>query len=334
MRWPLPILLALALLNCGRPAPAPVAPKAAKSTAPAGSLDARLPLYHAGPAVNAILTSIGSDSMDPLFRRWVEDFGQIHPNAQFNLVSKGSATAPKALLDGSTVLGHMSREMNAQELAAFQAKFGYAPTRLVVAVDALALYVHPANPIQKLRMREVDAIFSTTRKGGYDAEVTTWGDLGLGGEWSRRSIQPYGRDENSGTRAFFKEHVLLKGEFKPTVTALADQFAVVEAPAMDSRGISYGPIQYSVELVKAVPIVSYDGGKAVPPTVETILGGQYPMTRFLYLYVNKPPTKPLDPALKEFLTFVLSRNGQASVVGFGAIPIPSDMAAQGMAKIL
>jgi len=297
-------------------------------------VDTALPGYlPVAEALEGTLEVVGSDSMDPLVQLWAESFRSIYPRMGFKITSKGSGTAPKALIAGSSQLGSMSREMNAEELAQFEAKFGYAPTRIVVAVDALAVYVNVNNPLKSLTLQQVDAIFSSTRKGGFPQSIDTWGDLGLTGEWAGRSIQAYGRDQNSGTRAFFRDHAMKKGEYKPGVKALPDQFAVVEAAAMDGSGISYGPVQHSVRMVKALPLVDFGGTKAMLPTVENILGARYPLNRFLYIYVNKAPGKPLPLPLKEFLIYALSREGQSAVSNFGAIPLPGDMARMNLGKL-
>lgn len=305
------------------------------SQSPVATVDAGLPEYtpSGDAAIQGTLMCVGSDSMDPLVQLWASNFQQSHPRVTFSILSKGSGTAPKALIAGVTKVGHMSREMNAEELAQFQAKFGYAPTRVVVAVDALAVYVNANNPIRSLTLEQVDAIFSSSRKGGHSEDVATWGDLGLKREWRMRSIQPYGRDENSGTRVFFKEHALKKGDYKSNVKAVPDQFALVEAPAVDVTGISYGPIQHSVRMVRAVPLIDFKGDKPTVPTVENILNGKYPLTRFLYLYVNRKPGHPMDPVVREFLTSILSRQGQKAVAEFGAIPLPADMAVQNLGKV-
>ncbi len=293
-------------------------------------LDPALPIYSA-PQVHGEIASIGSDSMDPLIQLWADDFRALNPGATFHIVSKGSATAPRALVAGETLMGQMSRPMNDAELASFTAKFGYAPTQVVVAADALAIYVNAGNPIPSLRLDQVDAIFGKDRKAGYPKDLRSWGDLGLEGGWQVRTIQPYGRDENSGTRAFFKEHVLLKGEYRPEVKPIADQFATVEAVASDPAGIAYGPIQHKVQGVRAVPLL--ERGQAVLPTTANILSGRYPLKRYLYIYVNKAPGKPLPEAVQAFLAYALSRNGQASVATFGAIPIRMDKVQDDLAKL-
>jgi phosphate transport system substrate-binding protein len=271
--------------------------------------------------------------MDPLMQLWLDDFRATHPGITYNLVSKGSATAPKAMVAGTTLMGQMSREMNVEELASFQARFGYPPTRVVVAMDALAVYVNGNNPIAQLSLEQVDAIFSKDRRAGFPRPLDTWGDLGLTQEWATRAIQPYGRDENSGTRAFFREHVLKQGQYKDNVKAVADQFALVEAAAMDGSAVAYGPVQHALRMVKAVPIVDFRGTVAIVPTVENILNGKYPLARFLYIYLNLHPGQPADPILKEFLRFVLSRQGQSDVANFGAIPLPGDLASINLNKV-
>ncbi len=275
---------------------------------------------------------VGSDSMDPVVQLWCAHFTQLYPSVQFEVISRGSGTAVKALLEGSADIGHMSRAMTESEQSAFESKFGYPPTRIAVAVDALAIYVNANNAIPHLRMEEIDAIFSKDRKSGH-APIQQWGDLGLKREWESRAIHPYGRNPQSGTRAFFKEAVLLKGEYRDQVKEVPDQFALVEAPAVDPAGISYGPIQHYVRMVRPVPIIDFKGQIPMVPTLENIVSGKYPLTRFLYLYINQAPNKPLNPMLKEMLGFVLSKDGQKKVADFGAIPLPADMAQMSLQKL-
>lgn len=359
MRLLAPSLLVLALVACARPVATPPAPPAQPgqpaqsaqphqpvqpapmteapmvSQPPPAELDQELPRFVPTLSIpeQGAITSIGSDSMDPLLQLWFDDFRSAYPAMRSILVSKGSATAPRALVAGTTLMGHMSREMNPDELGAFQARFGYPPTRIVVAMDALAIYVNANNPINRLSMEQIDAIYSKDRKGGYETSVNSWGDLGLTREWGTRAIQPYGRDENSGTRAFFKEHVLRKGEYKDIVQPEPDQFALVEAAAMDASAIAYGPIQHALRMVKAVPVIDFNGSKAILPTVQNVLNGKYPLARFLYIYVNIRPGQACDPLIKEFLRFVLSKQGQSDVANFGAIPLPGDLARVNLGKV-
>jgi len=331
LRVCVPVALLVLGLACQVPEETPTKPAPTQVSAPVKEV--ALPAYTAERPVSGELKSVGSDSMEPLMALWGEDFKKFHPRVTTLFICKGSGTAPKALLEGSTLMGQMSREMNDQEITAFQAKYGYAPTRIPVAVDALVVYVNANNPLRQIHMEEIDAIFSTTRKGGAKNDIVRWGDLGLGGDWKQRDIQAYGRDENSGTRAFFKEHVMKKGDFKPSVKAFMDQFAVVEAPAVDGGGISYGPLQYANRMVKGVPVASFGTDRFIEPTLETIQKATYPLTRFLYIYVNKAPGKALDPTVKEFLRFVLSKEGQAGVSSFGAVSIPGDFANMGVGKL-
>ena len=284
-------------------------------------------------SLQGTIACVGSDSMDPLLQLWADTFHQHYPDISFGIISKGSGTAPEALANGTSQVGHMSREMTPEELSKFQAKFGYLPTRLVVAMDALAVYVNGNNPVPSLTLEQVDAIFSSTRRAGYARDLVTWGDLGLGDVWTNRVIQPYGRDPQSGTRVFFKEHVLKKGEYKSNLKEVPDQFALVEAPAADASGISYGPIQHSVRMVKSVPIVDFKGTTPIPPTVENVLNGRYPLTRFLYIYVNRKPGRLMDPKVMEFIKFILSSQGQRAVADFGAVALPADLAKINLSKI-
>lgn len=322
--------MSLLVVGCRRPlADSEEAPPVESPREKAPVVEAYVPEPH----LEGVVRSVGSDSMEPLLMLWALDFKSKHPKVTTEFKCKGSGTAPKALVAGEALMGQMSREMNEAELTAFRAKFGYDPTRVVVAADALAIYVNANNPIQQLTLPQVDAMFGKLRKGGHPTAVSTWGDVGLVGEWQGREVHPYGRDENSGTRAFFKEHVLKKGDYKDDVKAVSDQFGVLEALVTDASGIGYGPIQHRIGQVRQVPIVDFGGTEAIPPTPANILAGRYPLYRFLYIYVNKAPGKELDPTVKAFLTYALSKEGQAGVASFGALPLPADLVKLNAAKI-
>ncbi len=274
----------------------------------------------AGVAGN--LNSIGSDTLNNLMTFWAEAFGKLYPNVKIQIEGKGSATAPPALAEGTAQLGPMSRKMKPEEEEAFEKKHGFKPTRIDVALDCLAVYVHKDCPIEGLTLAQLDSVFSKTRKSGF-ADVTTWGELGLTGSWAQLPISLYGRNSASGTYAYFKEHVLLKGDYKDTVKEQPGSAAVVNGVAKDRAGIGYSGIGYKTSEVRAVPLAKTPDDPLAEPSFENALKGTYPLGRTLYIYVAKGPGEPLSPMVKEFLRFVLSQEGQEIVVkdGYGALPV-------------
>ncbi len=296
-------------------------------------VDPKLPAYQSTPGVSGNLSSVGSDTMNNLMTFWEEGFNALYPNCVISVEGKGSATAPPALINGASQFGPMSREMKADEIGKFEAKFGYKPTSIATSLDALAIYVHKDNPVASLTFAQADAIFSSTRKSGAPADITTWGQLGLAGEWASLPISLYGRNSASGTYGYFKEHVLAKGDYKATVKEQPGSAAVVKGVASDRGGIGYSGIGYRTSDVKAVPIVGKDG-KPYEAKDENVYSGKYPISRALYVYFNKAPGQPLQPAVREFLLYVLSKEGQQVVVKDGYVPLPADMAARERAKVV
>lgn len=265
--------------------------------------------------------------MDPLLRLWIEEFQKRHPQAHVEALSKGSLTAPPALAERRTVLGPMSRPMKEAEAGLVEKALGFRPQQFVVAYDALAIWVHRDNPLRRLTMEQLDAIYSKTRNQGWEVPIRTWGDLGLRGAWKRRDIVPYGRDGMSGTRGFFDEQALGKGQVNQAYQVAGDQWAVVEAPGKDPRGISYGPVNYGEPTVRQLPLVPVYGREGILPTLQTISSGRYPLTRVLSIYAAADETHPLPELARAFLKFILSREGQALVSGYGSVPISAELAA-------
>ncbi|HXV14474.1 MAG TPA: PstS family phosphate ABC transporter substrate-binding protein, partial [Candidatus Krumholzibacteria bacterium] len=241
--------------------------------------------------------------------------------------------APPALIAGTATFGPMSREMKNQEIDEFEAKYGYKPTGLRTSIDMLAVYVHKDNPIESLTMQQIDAMFSKTRKGGHKEDITTWGQLGLTGEWANKPISLYGRNSASGTYGYFKEHALFKGDYKDGVKEQPGSSSVVQGVASDRYGIGYSGIGYKTADVKAVPIKADAGSEAIPATPEFAYTGKYPLARFLYVYVNHKPGSELDPLRREFIRFMFSKQGQESVVKDGYYPLNSKIAGEELAKL-
>src|SRR5687767_9918673 len=293
-------------------------------------VEAGVPSYQKSSGVSGSLSSTGSDTMNNLMTLWGEAFAKMYPNVKIQVEGKGSSTAPPALIAGTAQFGPMSRAMRATEIDQFEKKYGYKPTQLRTSYDALAVYVSKDNPLQKATLAQIDGAFSKTRrKGGKNA--AKWGDLGLTGDWANRPLSLYGRNSASGTYGFFKENVLGNGDFKDTVKEQPGSASVVQGVTEDRFGIGYSGIGYKTSGVK---VVSLEGkGGVSDGSYADVVSGKYPLARFLYVYVNRAPGKPLDPVVREFLKFVFSREGQEIVIKDGYYPIPAKIVQEELAKI-
>jgi phosphate transport system substrate-binding protein len=296
-------------------------------------VDPAIPEYKPTKGISGNLKSVGSDTMNNLMTLWAEGFNKFYPGIKIEIEGKGSSTAPPALTAGTAHFGPMSREMKAQEIDEFEKKYGYKPTEVKTSLDVLAVYVHKDNPIQCLSLPQIDAIFSKTRRGGYEKDIRTWGDLGLTGEWADKPISLYGRNSASGTYGYFKEHALFKGDYKDEVKEQPGSSSVVQGVASDKFGIGYSGIGYKTADVKAVPLAAKEGATCLEANMENAYNGEYPLARFLYIYVNKAPGKSLDPLRREFLSFVLSKQGQEIVVKDGFIPLPASLIQEERSKL-
>jgi phosphate transport system substrate-binding protein len=296
---------------------------AAGRAAAQAEVDPALPAYQKVQGVAGTLNSIGSDTLNNLMTFWAEAFRKEYPNVRIQIEGKGSSTAPPALIEGTAQLGPMSRAMKTEELEKIEAKYGYNPIAITVALDALAVYVNKDNPIRSMSLPQVDAVFSKTLKGGHPEEILTWGQLGLTGDWANRPMSLYGRNSASGTYGFFKETALFKGDYKDTVKEQPGSASVVLGVTEDRGGIGYSGIGYMTSGVRAVPLAKAAGGTAYATSYENVLAGNYPLGRALYVYVLKEPGKPLPALTHEFLKLVLSKEGQEVVVKDGYLPLPA-----------
>ncbi len=294
-------------------------------------VDPALPEYTPVSGVSGNLKSIGSDTMNNLMTNWADQFRIFYPNVQIEIEGKGSSSAPVALIQGTAHFGPMSREMKDAEIDAFEKKYGYKPTLLRSGIDVLAVYVNKDNPIAGMSFQQVDAVFSKTRKGGQATDSRTWGDLGLTGEWAGQPISLYGRNAASGTYGFFKEHALFGGDFKDSVKEQPGSSSVVQGVASDKFGIGYSGIGYLTADVRAVPL-ALRGSEYIPATMEHAYSGDYPLTRFLVIYANHQPGGQLDPLRREFIRFILSKQGQEEVVKNGYYPLPAALAKEERVK--
>ena len=289
----------------------------------AAQVEAGVPVYQKASGVSGNISSVGSDTLANLMTLWAEEFKRAYPNVNIQIQAAGSSTAPPALTEGTSNLGPMSRKMKNKELEAFERKHGYQPLAIPVAIDALAVYVHKDNSVKGLTIPQVDAIFSSTRKCGGDANITSWGDAGVGGALASKNIQIYGRNSVSGTYGYFKKKGLCKGDYKNTVNEQPGSASVVQSVSSSINGIGYSGVGYKTSGVKAVALAKKPGQPFVEANNENALNGSYPLSRFLYVYVNKQPNKPLAPLEREFIKMVLSKVGQEVVIKDGYIPLPA-----------
>ena len=306
----------------------------ASTSIAAGKVDAKLPSYEKSSGVSGNLSSVGSDTLANLMTLWTEQFSKFYPNVNIQVQAAGSSTAPPALTEGTSNLGPMSRKMKDKEKQAFEKKFGYKPTAIPVAIDALAVFVHKDNPIKGLSIPQVDAIFSANRKCGSNADISKWGDTGLKGSWKNRSIQLYGRNSVSGTYGYFKKKALCKGDYKSSVNEQPGSASVVQSISSSINGIGYSGIGYTTSGVRALALTKKPGKPFIAATSENAANKTYPLSRYLYVYVNKAPNKPLAPLEREFVKLMLSKQGQQVVIKDGYVPLSSAFAKKQLAKLM
>ena len=249
------------------------------------------------------ITIKGSDTMVILVQRWTEMYPD-KANTEFQVTGGGSGTGIAALINGTTDICSSSRPIKKDEVAQLEKKFGYKGLEIRVAMDGLAIYVHKSNSIKQLTMAQIKDIFT--------GKVTNWKQVG--GKDSK--ILLYSRENNSGTYEFFKEHVLNKQDFAASAQHMAGTAALINAVSKDPNGIGFGGAAYAKN-VKAIPVAKDANSKAVSASVSTIHNGEYPISRFLYFYLN---TKP-SGNVKKFVDWVISSAGQKVVSDVGYYPI-------------
>jgi phosphate transport system substrate-binding protein len=287
-------------------------------------LDPQIPPYQLVSGLTGTLSVAGSETMKPLTESWAKDLMQLYPGLTIKVESRGSETGLDALLEGKAQIAAMSRRMTQQEIVEFKREFGYEPTEVPVAVDALAVFVHKDNPIEGLSLTQLDAMFSKERRRGLEYPINTWGAaLVLEEGWAEAPVHLYGRNGNSGTATFFRDLVLNGAALKNTMTVGAGSASVVVDLVKDRLGIGFSGIGYQISGIRPVPIASVQGGRYVLPSFQSAMDGSYPLRRNLYLYVNKPSKVSAPPVLTEFVKFALSQQGQQIVLSNGYYPLPA-----------
>ncbi|MBK7406063.1 MAG: phosphate ABC transporter substrate-binding protein [Phycisphaerales bacterium] len=293
---------------------------AAVASTALAQVDPVLPEYRPAQGVFGTLKSVGSDTLNNLMAHWTQEYTKFYPSVKPEIEGKGSSTAPPALIEGQSQFGPMSREMKSSEVDKFEAKFGYKPTPIRTAIDCLAVYVNKDCPLDEISLPQLAKIFSVA---GTDM---TWGDIGVKDPaYAGKPINLYGRNSASGTYAYFKEVALENNDYKPTVKEQPGSSAVVQAVATDRFGMGYSGIGYRTADVKPLHVRLAEGEEAFPPESDYAYSGEYPIARFLYIYINYDARTGLDPLRAEFIKLVLSKQGQEAVVKDGYIPVTADI---------
>lgn len=288
-----------------------------------------LPAYRRRPDLRGSLRSDGSPTVSLLMQTWNGAFRDMYPEFSLDIHASGSLSAPGALLEGKTDVAAMSRPMRETEIAAFRRKFGHEPTDLLVGRDAIAVFLHKDNPIVResepakpgLTLAELDAVYSVSfNRGG--SPVAQWGALGLEGGWADRPLRIFSTGKESGTTDSFYALVLRPGgKFGAKVKVQPGPMAVVNAVGSYENAIGYASVQYRTRRTRIVPLARDAAGPFVLPTRANCVSGAYPLVRTLHLYVNRKPGKPLPELLREFLTFVVSAEGQTEAEEAGFLPL-------------
>lgn len=291
-----------------------------------------LPHYERFGSLSGNISSTGSDTLANMMTLWAEEFRRLYPSVNMQIQAAGSSTAPPALTESTSNLGPMSRKMKSREVQAFEKRHGYKPTEIKVAIDALAIFVHQDNPIKGLYVEDIDAIFSNNRACGANSDINRWGDLGLNGFWQGKDIQLYGRNSVSGTYGYFKTEVLCKGDFKNSVNEQPGSASVVQSVSTSLNSIGYSGIGYKTSGARTVPI-GEKGAGFIEANIQNAVDGKYPLSRYLYIYVNKHPNKPLGLIEREFIKMVLSQQGQYIVQKDGYIPLTHTLINQELDKL-
>ncbi len=276
--------------------------------------------------ISGVLSAVGSDTLSPLMSLWAQAFQRQYPEIFVQMQSVGSSSVPAALTQSVAQIGSMTRPMNHEELQNFKRRFGYAPLQIPFAIDALSIFVHKDNPLESIDLRTLDRLFSQTLRCGGNGPIHSWHQL-LGDTaseyWQGRPIRLFGRTAVSGTYGFFKENVLCRGDFNPRVNELLGASSVLHEVTQSKNGIGYGRLDKNNVGVKYLPI-QVASGDVIPLTETHLRSRRYPLTREVYLYVNRVPNVPFSPMLHAFLTFVLSEKGQALVKQEGYVPLSAE----------
>jgi len=293
-----------------------------------------LPRYTPTQVVEEEIKIAGTDSLGDTAADWENGFRSFHPKSRLSFTPQLSSAAIQGLIRGTSVLVLSARDMAPEEMEAFQTKNGYPPIRIPICLDAIIVFVNKGNPVTEISLDQLDAIYSSTRLTGTRLTGNSWGEVGAKGDWKNREINPYSREDGAALRSWFQTRVLGKGgKFKDTVQSRQDAMSLAEAVVTNPAGIAFSSMQSWYSSVKVISVATKNGQKAEAPSQEAVYGGNYPLVRSFYMFVNRAPGKPMAPAYQEFAKYLLSSNGQNSIADTGFLPAPPDFVLMGSKRL-
>ena len=313
--------------------------------------DPSIPAWKPGPVTSIPeeeFNLVGADIMDEITLGWVKIFREAYPKLSVTMEARASGSGVPALTEGKAHAAPVGREALPAEHDAFVKKYGYEPFAIKVATGSLGslgktatsvILVAKSNPIKGLTFKQLDQIYSKSHKRG-GPEITTWGQLGLTGEWADREIHTYGLKPPNGIEQFVKWKVLQNGEWRDGIQnvkgiGFTHAFTVASNDMKTQLGgLTYALLANLTPDVRVVPLAEKDGTPFIMPTIETVYNHTYPLSRYVYIYLNRPPGTKLEPKTKEFLKCVLSQQGQQVVAAEGVfMPLLPSVVKEELAKL-
>lgn len=271
------------------------------------------------------LTCSGAHSIERLVARWAALFRERHSGFEIELALEGTATAIPTLTGRKAQIGLLARSMRASEAAAFADRRGYKPTAVPIALEAVAVVVHPDNPLRGLTLEQLDAMFSRSRRRGAERSVDLWQQLGVSGPLQHERLQLLTREPGSTTLEQFVDLALKGGDVRPEAVALTSPEELVRRLERSPAAIGFAGLAALTPRVRALAL-GEDPGTLVLPDEQSVRAGTYPLTRTFTALVDRAPGRPTEPVVREFLRFALSREGQAEAIALGFIPVSAEEA--------
>ena len=325
--------------NLETPAPRPNPPLPYSAT-----VDSAIPSYAPVKGLSGTLKGVESNTVTVLQQKWIDGFTRIYPNVKISVDIGGSGQGGPRLTNGSADFAFIAREMMGREETPFIDKFGYKPLAISVSggsfavkafTDCIVFIVNKDNPLNEISYPQLDAIYSVTHNRGIKDPILTWGQLGLTGEWVDKPIHAWGVEIPNGYDNFVNMHVLANGQWREGIQSQHTVIPLSDKVAADKYAISYTGLAWNTNPdTKVLKLIVHPGDLAIEATFDHVASQKYPLSRTIYIFVNREPGKPLNPVLHEFIRYTLSREGQQAVVDDGIFtPLPAAMDAREMEKL-